>query len=59
VIKLEDIKGRSALSLLEKYEGDNPYLEKLNKTYQETGRVSLTDTQTRYINENHKRSPLH
>ena len=59
MIKLEDIKGRSALSLLEKYEGDNPYLEKLSKTYQETGRISLTDTQTRYIIENHNRQPLH
>lgn len=57
MINLDDIKGRSAHSLLEKYDGINPYLLKL-KHQCATTKISLTETQIRYIIENVDKEPL-
>ena len=57
MINLEDIKGRSAITLLEKYEGINPYLKRLKHEYLKNGKISLTEIQTKYINENYNREP--
>lgn len=59
MINLDDIKGHSALSLLEKYSGINPYLLKLRNEYLKNKKISLTETQSKYIIENHERQPLY
>jgi SWI/SNF-related matrix-associated actin-dependent regulator 1 of chromatin subfamily A len=58
MINLEDLKGHSALSLLENYSGINPYLLKLKNEYLKNQKISLTETQSKYIIENHNRQPL-
>lgn len=57
MINLDDIKGHSALSLLETYSGINPYLLKLKNEYLKNGKLTLTETQSKYIIENHNREP--
>jgi SWI/SNF-related matrix-associated actin-dependent regulator 1 of chromatin subfamily A len=57
LINLDDIKGHSALSLLETYSGINPYLLKLKNEYLKNGKLTLTETQSKYIIENHNREP--
>lgn len=57
MINLNDIKGRSALSLLEKYEGINPYLLRLKNSYLKNN-IKLTENQITYILENHDKDPL-
>ena len=58
MISLDDIKGHSALSLLEEYEGINPYLRKLKHEYLKNKKLALTENQSKYIIENHDREPL-
>jgi SWI/SNF-related matrix-associated actin-dependent regulator 1 of chromatin subfamily A len=58
LINLDDIKGHSALSLLEGYDGINPYLRKLKHEYLKNKKIALTDNQSKYIMENHDREPL-
>jgi hypothetical protein len=58
LINLNDLKGHSALSLLETYSGINPYLLRLKHEYLKNGKIILTDTQSKYIIENHEREPL-
>jgi SWI/SNF-related matrix-associated actin-dependent regulator of chromatin subfamily A-like protein 1 len=57
VIKLNDLKSRSAISILEKYEGRNPYIRKMQKEYLKNKKVKLTETQTRYIVDFHDKEP--
>ncbi len=59
MINLEDIKGRSALDLLETYEGYNPYILGLKTEYIKNKKLLLTDTQSRYIIDNIDRDPLY
>lgn len=58
MINLNDLKGHSALSLLETYSGINPYLLRLKYEYLKNGKITLTETQSKYIIENHEREPL-
>ena len=58
MINLNDLKGHSALSLLETYSGINPYLLRLKHEYLKNGKIILTETQSKYIIENHDREPL-
>lgn len=58
LIKLEDIKGHSALSLLEMYHGINPYLLKLKNEYLTNKKLALTENQTKYILDNHQKEPV-
>lgn len=58
MIKLEDIAGRSAISLLEAYTGINPYLKKMRNDYLKDRKVKLTDNQINYIIDNHQREPM-
>ena len=58
LINLNDLKGHSALSLLETYSGINPYLLRLKYEYLKNGKITLTETQSKYIIENHEREPL-
>lgn len=58
MIKLEDIKGRKALSLLWLYEGRNPYLLNLKETLTAKGKISLTPTQDSYIIDNYDKDPI-
>ena len=57
MINLEDLKGHSALSLLENYSGINPYLLKLKNEYLKNKKILLTENQSKYILENHNREP--
>ena len=57
MINLEDIKGYSALSLLENYSGINPYIKKLKNEYIKNKKIRLTETQAKYIVDNHQREP--
>lgn len=59
MINLDDLKGHSALSLLEKYNGINPYLIKLKNEYLKTKKLILTENQSKYIIDNHDREPQH
>jgi len=58
LINLDDIRGHSALSLLEKYDGINPFLRKLKNEYLKNDKLALTDTQSKYIIDNHDHEPL-
>ena len=57
MISLSDIRGRSAITLLEKYEGINPYLRRLKGEYIKNKKLALTETQSKYIVDNHEREP--
>lgn len=57
MININDIKGHSAISLLEKYEGINPYLKKLKVEYLKNKKLALTENQSKYILDNHNREP--
>jgi SWI/SNF-related matrix-associated actin-dependent regulator 1 of chromatin subfamily A len=57
MISLNDIKGRSALDMLETYDGYNPYILTLKAEYLKTKKLLLTDTQSRYIIDNIDRDP--
>lgn len=57
MINLEDIKGYSALGLLENYSGINPYIRKLKSEYIKNKKVRLTENQVKYIVDNHERAP--
>jgi SWI/SNF-related matrix-associated actin-dependent regulator 1 of chromatin subfamily A len=58
LINLNEIKGRSAISLIEVYEGMNPYLRKLKQDYLKNKKLALTDNQTAYIINNHDKEPI-
>ena len=57
LINLDDIRGRSAITLLEKYEGINPYLRRLKGEYIKNKKLALTENQSKYIVDNHEREP--
>ena len=57
LINLDDIRGRSALTFLEKYEGINPYLRKLKGEYLKNKKLALTENQSKYIIDNYEREP--
>ncbi len=59
MIDLNDLKGRSAISLLESYDGINPYIMKLKIDYLKNNKLSLTDNQSKYILENYDTEPLY
>ena len=58
MLNLNDIQGRGALELLEKYEGKNPYLKKLKSKFLKNKSFTLTDNQTKYIMRNHDKEPV-
>ena len=58
LINLDDIGGRSAISRLRDYEGKNPYIKKLKKKLLKDGKLTLTDTQTKYILDNYDKEPV-
>ena len=58
MINLNEIKGRSAISLIEVYEGVNPYLKKLKQDYLKNKKLALTENQTAYIINNHDKEPI-
>jgi SWI/SNF-related matrix-associated actin-dependent regulator 1 of chromatin subfamily A len=57
VIDINDLKSHSALSLLEGYEGINPYIKKLKNEFIKNKKIQLTENQSRYIVENHDKEP--
>jgi SWI/SNF-related matrix-associated actin-dependent regulator 1 of chromatin subfamily A len=59
LINLDDIKGRSAITLLEEYDGKNPYLKKLKLQLKKSGKLALTTNQTKYIMDNHDKEPIY
>ena len=59
MINLDDIRGHSAISLLESYEGINPYLMKLKIEFLKNKKLALTENQSKYIMDNHDREPVY
>lgn len=58
LIEINELKSRAALPLLYKYDGKNPYLKKLRNDYHKNGKITLTENQIKYINDNHNVEPL-
>ena len=58
MINLDDIGGRSAISKLRDYDGKNPYIKKLKKKLLKDGKLTLTDTQSKYILDNYDKEPI-
>jgi len=58
LININELKNKAALPLLFKYNGKNPYLKELRNKYHKNGKITLTETQTKYINEFHDSKPL-
>jgi SWI/SNF-related matrix-associated actin-dependent regulator 1 of chromatin subfamily A len=56
-MRIEDIKGRSALEKLKKYNGTNPYIKKLKLDF-ENKRINLTATQSKYIEDHYQMDPI-
>jgi hypothetical protein len=57
LINLEDIKSRGAVTLLQTYNGINPYLKDLKKKLVKHDKISLTEGQVEYINKFHDVPP--
>lgn len=57
MININDLKSHSALSLLETYEGINPYIKKLKNEFIKNKKIQLTENQSKYIAENHDKEP--
>lgn len=57
MIKLENIPGSEAIKLLREYEGKNPYIKKLKSDLVKYDKINLTETQSKYIINNHDREP--
>ena len=57
MLNLDNINSIKALGLLNKYEGKNPYLKKLQYQHLKSGLV-LTDTQAKYIIDYHDKAPF-
>lgn len=58
-IELHDLKDKSAIEKLKKYEGSNPYIKKLKKDYERDGKINLTDNQAKYIKTNFDVEPIY
>lgn len=58
MIKLEKLRNRSAISILENYEGNNPYIMRFKKQLIKNGKIKITETQANYINDNHDKDPI-
>ena len=59
MINLNDIRGHSAISLLEGYEGINPLLLQLKSKLIKNKKIALTENQSKYIMDNHDREPIY
>jgi SWI/SNF-related matrix-associated actin-dependent regulator 1 of chromatin subfamily A len=57
LINLEDIKGRTAITLLENYSGINPYLLGLKRDFNKNNKLVFTENQINYIVDNSDREP--
>lgn len=57
MIKIENIKGFTALNKLRGYDGKNPYLKKLKNELVKNGKLPLTTTQEEYIISNFEFEP--
>ena len=57
MININDLKSHSSLSLLETYEGINPYIKKLKNEFIKNKKIQLTENQSKYIAENHDKVP--
>ena len=58
MITLNDLKGRSAIDVIHNYDGINPFLLKLKHELKKNGKLVLTETQSKYILENHDKQPI-
>lgn len=58
MINLEKLRDKSAITLLEKYEGKNPYIMRFKKKLIKDGKLTLTANQSKYISENYDKDPI-
>ena len=56
LLNLDDIKGVSALAMLDGYNGINPYILKMKLDYSKNRKLVLTENQAKYILDNFKKS---
>ena len=57
LLNLDDIKGVSALAMLDGYNGINPYILKMKLDYSKNRKLVLTENQAKYILDNFNREP--
>jgi SWI/SNF-related matrix-associated actin-dependent regulator 1 of chromatin subfamily A len=57
LITLNDLKGHSAIGIIGDYNGINPFLLRLKYELKKNGKLTLTETQSKYVLENHNREP--
>jgi hypothetical protein len=57
LITLNDLKGHSAIGIIGNYNGINPFLLRLKYELKKNGKLTLTETQSKYVLENHNREP--
>lgn len=57
MITLSHIKNRSAIAILENYNGINPYIKKLKNDYLKSNKIILTENQSSYVINNYNREP--
>ena len=57
MLNLDDIKGVSALAMLDGYNGINPYILKMKLDYSKNRKLVLTENQAKYILDNFNREP--
>lgn len=57
MIDINNLKGRGAVTLLQTYEGINPYIKELKSKLLKTGKISLTEGQSQYITDFHDTPP--
>jgi SWI/SNF-related matrix-associated actin-dependent regulator 1 of chromatin subfamily A len=58
MIKLDKLRDRSVFSLLENYNGGNPYIMRFKNDYIKYGKLNLTTNESKYIYENHDKEPI-
>lgn len=59
MINLNDIKGHSALNMIEQYSGINPYILKIKHDYLKNNKIQLTENQSKYIIDNFDSEPVY
>lgn len=57
--RLDNLKDRKAIELLNQYEGKNPYIKKLKRKLINDKKILLTGNQIKYIIDNHDKLPIH
>ena len=58
MIQLDKLRDKSVFSLLDNYNGGNPYIMRFKNEYLKKGKLNLTTNESKYIYENHDKEPI-